>query len=176
MKGGAIPVAEQFRMNGSAALSIYTQESAARPLERPRKLPDAPAQTQPKEKLRLVVSPFTIVGGVAAILMLLLVVFSFVRMFEEQGKVSALQDTRAALTQEQERLTATYEQSLDLKQIEQRARQLGMREVRPSQIREIEIAAGDTTRVFDAPEERNIFEQVFDAFQSLFRDMVEYFS
>lgn len=169
-------MAEQYRTNGSAALNIFTQESTARPLERPQRLPDVPAQEKPKEKLRLVVSPFTIAGGAVALLMLLLVVFSFVRMFEEQSRVSALQDTRAALTQEQERLTATYEQSLDLKQVEQRARQLGMREVQPSQIREIEIAAGDTTQVFDALEERNIFEQVFDAFRNLFHDVLEYFS
>lgn len=169
-------MAEQYRTHGSAALNIYTQESAARPLELPQRLPDAPAQKRPKEKLRLHISAFTIVGTAVALLMLVLVVFSFVRMFEEQSKVAALQQTSAALSQEQERLTATYEQSLDLKQVEQRARQLGMREVQPSQIREIEIAAGDTTQVFDAPEERNIFEQVFDAFQSLFRDAVEYFS
>lgn len=169
-------MAERYRTNGSAALNLYTQESTARPLERPQRLPDAPAQKQKKEKLRLHVSAFTIVGGAVAALMLLLVVFSFVRTFEEQSKVSALQEACAELTQEQERLTAAYEQSLDLKQVEQRARQLGMREAQPSQIREIEIAAGDTTQVFDAPEERNIFEQVFDAFRSLFRDAVEYFS
>lgn len=169
-------MAEQYRTNGSAALNIYTQESTARPLERPQRLPDAPAQKKTKEKLRLHISAFTIVGGAVAILLLVLVVFSFVRMFEEQSKVSALQEAYAALTQEQERLTANYEQALDLKQVEQRARQLGMREIQPSQIREIEIAAGDTTQVFGAPEERNIFEQVFDAFQSLFRDAVEYFS
>lgn len=169
-------MAEQYRTNGSAALNIYTQESTARPLERPKRLPDAPAQKQKKEKLRLVISPFTVLGGAVAFVMLFLAVFSFARMFEEQSKVSALQDVRATLTEEQERLTATYEQSMDLKQVEQRARQLGMREAQPSQIREIEIAAGDTTQVFDAPEESNIFKQVFDAFQSVFRDVVEYFS
>lgn len=169
-------MAEQYRTNGSAALNIFTQESTARPLERPQRLPDAPAQKQPKEKLRLTVSPFTILGSMVALLMLFFVVFSYVRMYEEQTKVGAMQEVRAALTEEQERLTAEYERSLDLKQVEQRARQLGMREALPSQIREIEIAAGDTTQVFDAPEERNIFEQVFDAFQNLFRDMMEYFS
>lgn len=169
-------MAEQYRTNGSAALNIYTQESTARPLERPKRLPDAPAQKQKKEKLRLVISPFTVLGGAVAFVMLFLAVFSFARMFEEQSKVSALQDVRATLTEEQERLKATYEQSMDLKQVEQRARQLGMREAQPSQIREIEIAAGDTTQVFDAPEESNIFKQVFDAFQSVFRDVVEYFS
>ena len=169
-------MAEQYRTNGSAALNIFAQESTARPLERPQRLPEAPAQKKPKEKLRLTVSPFTVVGGAVAVLMLLLVVFSFARMFEEQSKVSAMRETCAALTQEQERLTATYEQSVDLNQVEQRARQLGMRELQPSQIREIEIAAGDTTQVFDAPEERNIFEQIYDAFRSVFRDAAEYFS
>lgn len=169
-------MAEQYRTNGSAALNIYAHENTARPLERPQRLPDAPAQKKPKEKLRLTVYPFTIAGVAVAILMLLLVVFSFVRMYEEQSRVAALQEVSATLTQEQERLTATYEQSIDLQQVEQRARQLGMRKALPSQIREIEIAAGDTTQVFDAPEERNIFEQVFDAFRSLFRDAVEYFS
>jgi len=169
-------MAEQYRTNGSAALNLYTQESTARPLERPQRLPDAPKQKKPKEKLRLTVSPFAIAGGAFAVLLLILVVFSFARLFEEQSRTAALRETSAALAQEQERLTANYEQSVDLKQVEQRARQLGMREAQPSQIREIEIAAGDTTLVFDAPEERNIFEQVFDAFQSLFRDAVEYFS
>lgn len=170
-------MAEQYRTNGSAAYNIYTaQESTARPLERPKRLPDAPAREKQKERLKLAVSPFTILGGAAAIIMLLLVVFSYVRMYEEQSLVSTMQETRAALMQEQEHLTATYEQSLNLQEIEQRARQLGMREALPSQIREIEIAAGDTTQVFNAPEERNIFEQVFDAFRSVFRDAVEYFS
>lgn len=157
-------------------MDLYTRESTAQPLERPQRLPDAPARKEPKQRLRLHVSWFTIVGGAFALFLLVAVVFSFVRLYEEQSRVAALQQVSAALTQEQERLTATYEQSLDLKQVEKRARQLGMREIQPSQIREIEIAAGDTTQVFDAPEERNIVEQVFDAFRSLFLDAVEYFS
>lgn len=169
-------MAEEYRTSGSAALNLYTQNNTAQPLERPQRLPDAPAEKQPKEKQRKSASAFAIAGTIFAAFLLVCVVFSYVRLFEEQSKVSALQSAGEVLTEEHDRLTATYEQSLDLRQVEQRARQLGMREVQPSQIREIEIAAGDTTQVFDAPEERNIFEQVYDAFRNLFLDAVEYFS
>ena len=68
-----------------------------------------------------------------------------------------------------------YESKVDLETVAERARELGMREPLPTQIRVIEIPGSDTTEVF-APEEKNTFVRIFEAFQSVFVDLTEYFS
>lgn len=163
---------------GNAAYDIRTlHDNTARPLERPERLPDAPARERPRRavKTRLAVAPFTIVGSLFAVALLFLVVFSYVRLYETQSEVSELRDTQAELTAEQQRLHSQFESELDLEAVEARARELGMREPLPSQIVYVEVAAGDSTEVYAAPKERNLFEQIYDAFDSAIRDVVEYF-
>ena len=174
-----MPKFEDYRTNGSAAYDIRTvKENTARPLERPERLPDAPQRTKPltRVKTKLAIAPFTVLGTAVAVVMLFLVVFSYVRLYEAQSAVGELKDTKSTLSEEQQRLRSQYENSLDLAAVEARATELGMRQPLPAQIVYVEVAAGDTVQLSEAPQDRNIFEQVYDAFYGVISDVVEYFS
>ena len=115
-------------------------------------------------------------GTAVAVVMLFLVIFSYVRLYEAQSAVSDLKETKTLLTEEQQRLRSQYENSLDLEAIEARALELGMRQPLPSQIVYVEVAAGDSVELGEVQEERNLFEQIYDAFYGVISDVVEYFS
>ena len=59
---------------------------------------------------------------------------------------------------------------------EKRAKELGMRQPGSSQIIYVQVDADDTTEVYAAPAEKNVFVRVIDAFRSAFTDAINYFS
>ena len=168
---------DAYRTDGSAAYNMYGGNTA-QPLEQPQRLPAAPVRKQPEKrtKTRLEISLFTILGTATAIFMLFLVIFSYVRMYEVQSEVADLQEQKQELAEQEERLRSQFENALDLTAIEVRARELGMREPLPSQVVYVEVAAEDTVEVYTVAEDRNIFEQVYDAFRASISDMLAYFS
>ena len=171
-----MPKYDKYRSNGSAAFDI--RANTAQPAERPERLPDAPQRVKParKVKTKLAIAPFTVLGTAITVVMLFLVVFSYVRLYEAQSTVGDLKSQKTELTTQQQRLRSQYENSLDLSAIEMRARELGMRQPLASQIVYVEVATGDTVQLDTAPEERNLIERVYDAFYGAIRDVVEYFS
>ena len=174
-----MPKYDEYRTNGSAAYDLHSvRDNTARPLRQPERLPDAPERAKPvrRVKTRLAIAPFTVLGTAVAVVMLFLVIFSYVRLYEAQSAVSDLKDTKTLLTEEQQRLRSQYENSLDLEAIEARALELGMRQPLPSQIVYVEVAAGDSVELGEVQEERNLFEQIYDAFYGVISDVVEYFS
>ena len=174
-----MPKYDEYRTNGSAAYDLHSmRDNTARPLRQPERLPDAPERAKPvrRVKTRLAIAPFTVLGTAVAVVMLFLVIFSYVRLYEAQSAVSDLKETKTLLTEEQQRLRSQYENSLDLEAIEARALELGMRQPLPSQIVYVEVAAGDSVELGEVQEERNLFEQIYDAFYGVISDVVEYFS
>ena len=174
-----MPKYDEYRTNGSAAYDLHSvRDNTARPLRQPERLPDAPERAKPvrRVKTRLAIAPFTVLGTAVAVVMLFLVIFSYVRLYEAQSAVSDLKETKTLLTEEQQRLRSQYENSLDLEAIEARALELGMRQPLPSQIVYVEVAAGDSVELGQVQEERNLLEQIYDAFYGVISDVVEYFS
>ena len=166
----------RYPTEGSSA--VQSRESTARPLKRSEGLPEEPLHHSPvrRVKTRLHISPFALLGSAAAMVMLFLVIFSYMRLYEAQSTVSGLKQEITELEQQRERLSARFENALNLEEVEARARKLGLREPLPSQIVYVEVAAGDTTEVFQAPEEGNIFRRVYEAIAGTISDAVEYFS
>lgn len=163
----------QYRTNGAAAYDIFAANTA-RPLERPERLPEPPTRRVQARKVKTAVSPLTLLGA-AALVLLVLVVFGYVRLFEAQSEVGELQSRSAALSEEQARLRAQYESGIDLKAIEARALALGLRQPTASQKVYVRIGESDTTELFETREEQSLLRQVCDAFCGVFRDAVEYF-
>ncbi len=167
----------RYRNNGSAAVDLFSVRSnTARPLELPENLPQAPAEPAKIVKFRLKISPFAVVGTLLCVALLLLVVFSYVSLFEVRNEIGDLESTKSELLTEQEKLRSEYESSIDLSVIEERALALGMTQATGDRIRYVQIGGGDSTEVFSAPKERNILEQIYDAFYGVFRSVGEYFS
>ncbi|MBE6926978.1 MAG: hypothetical protein E7467_00575 [Ruminococcaceae bacterium] len=163
------------RYNGSAAYDMFLNNTA-QPLKQPERLPDAPTVPQRKVRYKLSISPIAVLGALTAVMMLLLVLFSYVGMFETRNDISKLEEQKRMLSEQNEKLQADYESKIDLAVIEQRALALGMHRPTPDQIRYVSIGEGDTTQVFAMDEERDIFELVFDAFRGAFANVTAYFS
>ena len=98
-------MADPYRSNGSAAYDVR-RRNTAQPLERPERLPDAPARRKPARhvRARLGISPLTALGAAAAVLMLALVVFSYIRLYEARSDVGKLQTQLSTLEEQQARL------------------------------------------------------------------------
>lgn len=120
-------MAKNYRANGSAAYDIY-QDTAARPLLQPKRLPDAPVRFPPVKKTRakLSVAPLTILGVVAVVVMCFVLIHSYASLYEAESQVADLQQENSALQAQQEDLLLRYEKSVDLEEIAQRAEALGM--------------------------------------------------
>lgn len=120
-------MAKNYRANGSAAYDIY-QDTAARPLLQPKRLPDAPVRFPPvkKTKAKLSVAPLTILGVVAVVVMCFVLIHSYASLYEAESQVADLQQANSALQAQQEDLLLRYEKSVDLEEIAQRAEALGM--------------------------------------------------
>lgn len=120
-------MAKNYRANGSAAYDIY-QDTAARPLLQPKRLPDAPVRFPPvkKTKAKLSVAPLTILGVVAVVVMCFVLIHSYASLYEAESQVADLQQENSALQAQQEDLLLRYEKSVGLEEIARRAEALGM--------------------------------------------------
>ena len=133
-------MAKNYRANGSAAYDIY-QDTAARPLLQPKRLPDAPVRFPPVKKTRakLSVAPLTILGVVAVVVMCFVLIHSYASLYEAESQLADLQQENSALQAQQEDLLLRYEKSVDLEEIAQRAEALGMHLPTADQIVYVEL-------------------------------------
>ncbi len=167
-----------YRSEGSSAVDLYAarKRSPRPPAKKPERLPDVPAREKPAQRKRAAVSPVAALGAAAALFLLFLVVFSYVRLYELQSRVGELKQDISELSDTNDALRAQYEAGIDLQQVERRARELGLHEASPLQKVYVEVAPADTAEVYAQPTERNAFERIYDAFRFLFADLKAYFS
>ncbi len=172
-------MAKNYRTNGSAAYDVHAVRSnTARPLQKPQRLPDAPAKEAPRraERAKLIVSPVAVLGTIAVAALLLVALFSYIGLYEAQSEAADLAEQLSELQEEQAFLQSKYEQSIDMQFIEQRAKELGLRQPVASQTVYLSVAPLDGAEVFLEPKQRNFFEKIYDALAGAFSDALEYFS
>ena len=169
-------MAGEYRSNGSAAYSVYTgSKSAPRPEQNPKRLPDAKVYYPPekKTKAKLKIAPLTVLGTAVVAVLLFFVVFHHASLYEAKMAAAELRETRDALLLEQEGLLAQFEQSVDMKEIEARARELGMSEPSSTQIVPIHVNSGIQPQEQDL-QRANSFSEVFAALCATVEQAQEY--
>src|SRR5699024_1153337 len=120
------------------------EEQAARPAPAKKPRPRTRPQKQPVVRQRMAVSPFAVVGVAGALLMLVLVIFGYAQVYESASRLGEMRDTVAQLQEENQKLQNQYDSSINLEQIEERARELGMQQPTANQIVTLHIPAEDT--------------------------------
>lgn len=171
-------MAKSYRTDGSAAYDVRRLQNTAQPLQKPRRLPDAPAKQQPQKATRakIIVAPTAVLGTLAVAALLLVALFSYISLYEVQSEAADFAQELEALEEEQAFLQSKYEQSIDMQQIEQRAKELGLRQPVVSQTVYVSVAPLNGAEVFVAPKEQNFIEKFFSALCGAFSDALEYFS
>ena len=131
-------------------------------------------QSKPTPKARPAIAPLAVVGILAAAILLLMVVHSYVQLYEATDRAGELSKQLASTQSETAKLRSTYESRIDLAAIEARARELGMTQPSLRQTVYLNIAGADHAEVLQV-DDRSYVEKAWDAVSGSFRGVLEYF-
>lgn len=161
--------------NGTYVLPEYDGSSAARKLQRPNQLPEERKQTVHTKtvKAKLVVAPFAVVGVVAVLMLMLMVLMGYVRLYETKSATGELNSQIATATEESSRLRSQYESLVDFDQIDLYATSHGMRKPTGAQTVYVNVPHEDVAQIRIA-EESNVFQKAWHAIRDGFRELAEY--
>lgn len=162
-----------YNYNGSAALNV---RASAAPQPRPAVLPEEKPLRQAKKVPKAVpaIAPLAVIGMVVAAVLLLMVVYSYVQLYEATERTGTLSKQLAGVRADTAKLRSTYESRIDLTEIEARARDLGMTQPSARQSVYLNIAGADHAEVLQV-DERSYAEKAWDALTGSFQGVVEYF-
>ena len=164
---GAIPAAG-FDSNAARAIPQAPEPARALPDEA-----QAP-RTNTIPRRRLKISPVTAIGMLVLALLLVMLVNGFVQYYEATSRVGELQTQLAEENEIISKLRSKYESQIDLKQIEMKAKELGMRQPLQKQTVYINVSGADHTEVL-AVDDRGFLARAWDAICEGVDDILEYF-
>lgn len=163
---------KRYYENGSAAYDFFS--TAAQPLELPEERKEPARKQKTKVKAKLAIAPFTLVGVLVAVILLTMVLYSYVQLYEASSRVGELTDELTAVEIENGKLRSAYESGIDLTTIELEAKQLGMK--MPSSNQEVYLNISNTDRgEVIAVKHENVFVRTWEAVTDSFRGILEYF-
>lgn len=154
--------------------AVRTREPAAEPHRAPLTKERSRTQARARAQARQSVSPLAVVGFVTAALLLILVMFSYIRLTEISDSVVKMQGQVTQLKSEEAALLAQYESAFDLSSIEQKATEAGMSKPQSGQVFYVDLSEPDRAVTYNQNEKgeaENAIETVMKAFSTL----VEYF-
>ena len=158
-----------YNYNGAAAYQAV-------PAPRPARLPEEKPAARPKAapKARPVIAPLAVIGLAVVAVLLTMVIQTQSRYYETRMEAGRLEAQLAEVQAETVKLRSTYESRIDLAQIEERARELGMTQPSTRQTVYLNIAGSDHAEVLRV-DERSYLEKIWDALTAGFRGVTEYF-
>ncbi len=168
-----MPKTYNYNFNGSAAYDI---RGTAVPKPRPAALPEEKPlpHNKPAQRAKPVIAPLAVIGLVVTAVLLLMVVYSYVQLYEATERAGTLQQELAAAQADTAKLRSTLESRIDLAAVEVRARELGMTQPSARQTVYLNIAGADHAEVLQV-DDRSYFEKTWDALTGSFRGVLEYF-
>ena len=175
-----MPERDKNRRYYGAVSAASFDSNAARALpqvhEPARSLPDEIRSPKPREgaRRRLHISPVTALGMVLLAFLLLMLVNGYVQYYEATSRVGELQTQLTQQNEDISKLRSAYESKIDLKSIEQRAKELGMRQPLQKQTVYINVAGADRAELL-AVDDRGFLARAWDAICDGIDDILEYF-
>ena len=166
-----------YHTDGSAAYQVDyvpgSRESTARPLPKQQPKPHKKTRKKPVVHEKIAIAPFAVLGVALALFMLVLVLFGYVQIYEAGSEVANLEDRIATLQEENKKLQTQFENAVDLQQIEQSARELGMQQPSSKQKITVRVPVEDVT-VISAETGSNPIETAVRAIYETAQDLLEY--
>ena len=168
-----MPKTYTYQYNGSAAYNI---RGNAVPKPQPAKLPEEKPLThaKPAPKAKPAIAPLAVIGLAVVAVLLLMVVYSYVQLYETNNLVGELTDQLSAAQADTAKLRSAYESRIDLAEIEAKARELGMTQPTARQTVWLNIAGADHAEVLRV-DDRSYAEKSWDALTGSFEGVLEYF-
>lgn len=166
----------RYLSNGGAAVDmdsvLWSEEDEQNRLPEEAPLPERPVRVKAKTS----VSPLSVLLLTAAGFMLILVIFSYVQLYEATSEAGVLSARLAAIEQENQALRSQYEGRIDLEAIEERAiHELGMSQPTTSQNVYLNLA-GEDRAVLVRDEKPGFFTTLVEACASGVKNLLAYLS
>ena len=163
-------------VSGSAvAYDLYRQGNAVRQPQRDR-LPQDRPQARPQAKARPQSVLLTVAEFAAAAVVLLLVLFSQMKLYEVTSTVNTLQNQLSALQEEQILLRSEYDSAVDLAAIEEIAvNKLGMSRPAGGQTVYVNLSGTDRAEVLTG-NGTSVFAGISRTVREAFSNLGEYLS
>ncbi len=164
---------------GAAAVDYY---APARRSSSPVALPEEQLQPQKVRKVRVraktMVAPFTVLGFGVAIVMLILVIFGYVQLYEATSRNAELADEAAQLRETNTALVNQYEGQIDLSHIEYAAiNELGMQKALADQTVYVDLScAADKGVVLASGQHNSVLREVYETLRDSLKALLEYLS
>ena len=167
----------QYHTNGAAAYDVYAWNQSTAPQRRPepQHLPEErplPHREQ-RVKAKTAVAPFTLLGVVAAVCMLVLVIFGYVQLFEASDNVAKLETKLQSLQQQHAVLESKYEGRIDLAEIEKRAGELGLRLPSSEQTVYLNLSGTDRAEIYHE-EKTSVLGEIIGAVEQSISELIAY--
>ena len=164
---------KRYNFNGSAA---YDYRTGAVQEPRPAVLPEEkPAvKTRKAPKAKLTIAPVALAGMLAAAALLIMMVYSYVQLYEATERVGQLEKELTVAQANTAKLRSTYESRIDLAKVEARARELGMGQPTARQTIYLNVAGADSTEVIQV-DGRSYAQKAIDAIIQGVEGVLEYF-
>ncbi|MBE6954806.1 MAG: hypothetical protein E7449_02710 [Ruminococcaceae bacterium] len=165
-----------YREYGAAAVDYF---SAAQPSRAPS-LPEEKVRPQQKREVRVkakaTVAPLSVLGFGIALVMLILVVFGYVRLYEASSRHASLSRELQELKAENAALSNQYEGQVDLAHVESVAvSELGMQKGLAEQTVYLDLSrASDQGIVFAAPKQDGILRTAYESVRESIAGLLEY--
>ena len=167
-------------VQGSAAVDFAYLN--AQPVRQPVELPEEQLEPQQQRSSRIrpraAIAPVSVLGFAVATLMLILVVFGYVRLYEATTENANLASELSGLRNENAILAKQYEGQVDLGYIEQMAMtELGMQKVLPEQIVYVNLShTSDRGVVITAEKQKSFLGKAVESILGSLRELKEYLS
>ena len=168
---------ENDLFRGAAAYDLYSSANAtAQPQFQPEELP----QDHPRENVQRRTRPeshfVTVVGCLAAACIMLLVLFSHQRLYQESDRVTKLNRDLSALQADQIQIRSAYDKAVDLVAIEQIATtRLGMSRPAAGQTVYLSLSGSDRGEVLQKDND-GVFAQFAGFVREAFANLGAYLS
>lgn len=163
-----------YMSDGTAAydLRLHRQRTEVEQPRLPEERPQPPRKVRVKAKT--LVSPFAILGMMTAGFFVILVIFSYVQLYEATSEVGRLSRELKAVEMDNQILRSQYEGKIDLAAIEERAvHELGMVQPTASQNVYLNLSGSDRAEIVEV-EKTGFFAALAEACSSGVRDLAAY--
>ena len=165
---------------GGAALDLYT---STRRLPKKPELPEEQRELpQRRKKIRVkakvAVAPFTVAGFCAVIVMMVLVIFGYVQLYEASSHNADLKDELSALKEENAAYVNQYESQIDLSHVEDVAiQELGMHKTLADQTVYLDLSsAEDKGVVLSTDGKPGVLRRAYETVRDSLSSLLEYLS
>lgn len=151
---------------------VYQPQPKVRPRERVR----ARARTKVRVREQERVSVFAVTGFLAVAVVAVVVLLSYIQLYEVNTQVVNLRSQMSTLKTEEAKLNAQYQLEFDLQGLEESLISSGtMIQPKSNQIIYMDLSEPDNVVIYSNDQESGAIEQFFQEVQSLLGDVVEFF-